>query len=399
MKILHIIPSYLPATFASGPIIPTHNLNKELVKKGVKIVVYTTNLDGKNILNIPIGQEINVDGVKVFYFPITFRPWQYSYKFHQALAKNIEEFDLIHITSVFLSASTLGAYYAKKYRKPYIISPHGSLMKEPLKYKTLKKKIYLYLIEKRNLAEATVHFIVDIEKEDYFKTGLSLKKAIIISNSIDIENLQKYNNIQKHDNIRINFRKKFNIDSDKKIILFLGRLYWIKGFDTLIPAFEKVIKEKSSAVLVLAGPDEGNYKKEIELMIGNRKLIIGKNVIFTGMLTGNDKIAAYQESDVFVLPSYTEALSMAIIEAMSFGIPIITTKNVGSADSILKANAGIVIEKNEQQLTEAILKILNEPNLAKKMGENGKRLVVEKFSADKIANKWIEEYNKIIKNV
>jgi len=131
MKILHIIPSYLPAKLASGPIIPTQNLNKELVKRGIEMVVYTTNLDDQEILDVPLNQEVNINGVKVFYFPIIFKSWQYSYKLHRALAKNIKDFDLIHISSVFLSVSTLGAYYAKKYKKPYIISPHGSLMDEP----------------------------------------------------------------------------------------------------------------------------------------------------------------------------------------------------------------------------------------------------------------------------
>ncbi|MEK7162806.1 MAG: glycosyltransferase [Patescibacteria group bacterium] len=63
-----------------------------------------------------------------------------------------------------------------------------------------------------------------------------------------------------------------------------------------------------------------------------------------------------------------------------------------------KVGAGIVIEKDEKQLTEAILKILNNPDLAKKMGENGRKLVEKEFSCDKVAEKWTKEYNKIIKN-
>ena len=79
MKILHVIPSYLPAIFASGPIIPTHALNKELAKNGIEVVVYTINIDGDKTLDVPLNREVVIDGVKVFYFSVTFRPWQYSF--------------------------------------------------------------------------------------------------------------------------------------------------------------------------------------------------------------------------------------------------------------------------------------------------------------------------------
>lgn len=289
MKILHIIPTYFPAHRYGGPIKSVHELNKWLVKKGADVTVYTTNLDGEGVLDVPLGREVIIDGVKVYYFPITFRSWQYSRLLHCALAKNIKDFDLIHITSVFLAASTLGAYYAKKFKKPYIISPRGSLMKKPLARKSsLKKKIYLNLIEKRNLKDAIIHFTTEIEKEEYLKAGFPLKNFIIISNGLDIEEFNK----------KVApgfFRQKFGISCDKEIVLFLSRLSWKKGLDTLIPAFTKVTEKNSKAILVLAGGDDEGYKKEIEKQIANSKLRSGK-VIFTGMIGGDDKIAAYRDS-------------------------------------------------------------------------------------------------------
>jgi len=423
MKILHIIPSYLPAKLASGPIIPTQNLNKELVKRGIEMVVYTTNLDDQEILDVPLNQEVNINGVKVFYFPIIFKSWQYSYKLHRALAKNIKDFDLIHITSVFLSVSTLGAYYAKKYKKPYIISPHGSLMDEPLKHHSPKKWLYVSLFEKRNLKNASaIHFLIEQEKEDYLKTGLPLKRAIIIPNSLDIEDYEIRNQYE-NTKLRKGFREKFGISPDKKVILFLSRLNWIKGLDTLIPAFAGVIKKKPDCVLVLAGPDEKGYKKEIIKMIDeinietsdvlrtsdvqdinphkSAEISINQcfNIIFTGMLIGEEKFAAFRESDVFVLPSYSENFGNVVLEAMYFGLPVIITKYVGISPSIKKAGAGLVINKDEKQLAEAILKILDNPDLAKKMGEAGKQLVKTEFSSEKVAEKWIEEYRNLIKNI
>ena len=402
MKILHIVPTYYPAFRYGGPIKSVHELNKWLVKKGVEVTVYTTDIDGSEYLNVPLKQEVIIDGVKVYYFPVSFRPWEYSYSLHLALSKNIKNFDVVHITSVFLSVSSLGAYYAKKFNKPYIISPRGSLMVEPLKRKSpFKKKIYISLIEKRNLWDSVaIHFTTEAEKEEYLKAGLPLKKGIIIPNGLDIQpEFQSYE-AKPH---KIGFREKFGISPDKKVILFLSRLNWKKGLDTLIPAFSEVIKEEPKAILVIAGGDEENYQKEVLRIIDKTNLRTSNvlrtsdvpNIVFTGMLLGKDKTAAYSESDVFVLPSYAENFGIVVIEAMYFGLPVIITKNVGISPSVEKSGAGIVIEKDEKQLTEAILRILNNPDLAKKIGERGKRLVETEFSWPEIASRFMEAYKNL----
>ncbi|MEK7162808.1 MAG: glycosyltransferase [Patescibacteria group bacterium] len=392
MKILHIVPAYFPAIRYGGPIKSVHELNKWLVKNGADVAVYTTNIDGLDNLNVSLGEAVNIDGVKVFYFPISFRPWKYSFAFHRILAKNIKDFDLIHITSVFLAASTLGAYYAKKFKKPYIISPRGSFMEEPLKYYPLKKKIYISLIEKRNLAGAeAIHFTVEKEKNDYLKLNIPLKKTIIIPNGIDFSN---YINIDPINN----FREKFGISKDRLVVLFMGRLHKIKGLDTLIPAFAEVIKKEPKAILVLAGPDDDGYGEKIKLQITNYKLKIGKDVIFVGMILGEDKIAAYRESDIFVLSSYSENFGMAVVEAMIVGKPVVVTKGVGISKEVEAAGAGLVVEKDVSQIADAILKFLENPQIAAEMGRRGRELVEKEFSSEKVAEKWIEEYNKILQN-
>ena len=393
MKILHISSSYWPAFEMGGPIQSVYLLNKFLVEKGVEITVYTTNAGLKN-KNILLKKETNLDGVKIFYFPYYgYIHWTFSPALCWAVRKNIKNFDLIHITGVWNFPVAAAAFWARFYKKPYIISPRGSLMKEPMEKKSsFIKKLFIFLFVRRDLKNASaVHFTVEAEKEEYLKAGLPLKKAIIISNSFDMEEFKK----EIPENF---FRNKFNISADKKIILFLSRLNWKKGLDTLIPAFAEVVKKEPKAVLVLAGPDENNYKKEIELKIVNCKMKINNEVVFTGMLIGDDKIAAYRESDVFVLPSYSENFGMAVVEAMAAGLPVVITKGVGISPSIEKVGAGIVIEKDEKQLTEAILKVLENSQIAAEMGKQGRKLVETEFSSKKVAEKFIKEYNKIIIN-
>jgi glycosyltransferase involved in cell wall biosynthesis len=85
-----------------------------------------------------------------------------------------------------------------------------------------------------------------------------------------------------------------------------------------------------------------------------------------------------------------------VLEAMYSGLPVVITKNVGISPSVEKAEAGLVIEKDERQLAEAILKILNNPDLAQKISEAGKKLTEKEFSWPEIAEKFINEYSEII---
>ena len=387
MKILHIIPTYYPAYARGGPTWSVHNLNKWLVKKGVNVTVYTIDIDIPE--STPKNQEVNVDGVKVYYFKKSFSGiWAYSHSLHKTLKKTASDFDLIHITSTFLAASALGSYYARKNNIPYIISPRGNLMKEPVEKKSFLKKIfYIGLIEEKNLSNASaIHFTVPQEREEYKELGFGYQKEITVPNGIDPGSFEKAESGQ--------FREKFNIPQNKKIILFLGRITWIKGLGILIPAFAEVSKKKPDTLLVVAGGDDEGYKKKVGGWV--RENNIEDNVIFTGMITGKDKTAAYQDSDVFVLPSYSENFGMAVVEAMYMKLPVVVTNGVGIAPYIKEANAGVVINKNKKELTTAILGLLENKKHRINLGENGRKLVEDKFMMSKIADEWVEAYKKIV---
>lgn len=387
MKILHITPSYVPAYSHGGPVVSVHILNKWLVRLGIDVTVYTTNIDGDKKLDVSLNKEVNIDGVKVFYFPLTFRAWEYSSAMLYALKKNIQNFDLIHITSVFLSASLLGAYYAKKHKKPFIVSPRGNFMKQTYGSKSLKKIIYTHFIEKFVLKNAsTIHFTSEAEKRDYIETKLPFKGALVIPNPFENENFDSVGNNILHN--------KWGIKEEAEIVLFVGRLNWVKGFDTLIPAFADVLKKRSNAMLVIAGPDEAGYGAKIKSQISNLK--INEKVIFTGLISGKEKEAVLHESNIFVLPSFSESFSMATIEAMAAGLPVVITKGVAISEEIKNSNTGVVIEKDQKLLTDAIVGLLENKDEAKKMGGRGKEFVYKNFSAESVARRFIEEYNVII---
>ncbi|MCL4404053.1 glycosyltransferase [Patescibacteria group bacterium] len=386
MKILHLIPSYVPARLASGPINAVHNLNTALVKRGVSVTVYTTDLDGPTRLKVPLNQERLIDGVRVVYFPITFRFWQYSRNLHHRLAATAADFDAIHITSVFLSISTLGAYYAKKFGRPYLISPHGSLMKYPLSQSSLKKRLYLALIECRNLKGAVIHLLAKKERQDFLDLRLPCRGTVVVPNGLNMFVLNALDQTTA-------FRKRFKIPDNKKIILFIGRLNKIKGLDTLIPAFAEVVEKEPDAFLLIAGSDDG-YKKQVESLIAHYRL--QQNVSFVGFLLGGDKKAAMEASTVFVQPSYTESVSMALIEAMAAGLPVVVTDSVGISSDIEIAAAGLVVPKESHLLAQALIDILTGKQNGREMGQNGRQLVSEQFTLEATGQAMEAAYRRII---
>lgn len=362
-------------------------MNVGLAEKGVDVTVYTTDLDIDE--SMPRSERVEVDGVDTFYFPCSFEPWEYSWGLHRKLAETAGDFDLIHITSTFLSASTLGAYYARRTDTPYIISPKGNLMVEPLAERSpLKKKLYLNLIEKKNLAGASaIQFTVPKEEREYLEAGLPLQDDILIPNGLNMEDLEA-------DVEPGRFRKEHGIDEDTNMVLFLSRLVWKKGLDTLIPAFARVLQEEPDSTLVIAGSGEERFERELRQMVS--ALGLGDKVKFVGFIMDEEKVSAFQDADIFALTSYSENFGMVVVEAMHFGLPVVITENVGLSDPVKEAGAGKVIEKDAQQTTRAILDLLQNPKERKKMGQAGKKLVKGKFAMDKVADQWKKEYKRII---
>ena len=199
------------------------------------------------------------------------------------------------------------------------------------------------------------------EADQYMRMGVPEEKIAIIPNGLD---LSEYANLPP----KGAFKSKFGIPEEKKIILYLGRIHKIKGIDFLIKAYAYLINDMhyKEVLLVIAGPDDG-YLKEAKSLAS--ALGISKHVLFTGPLYGQDKLEAYVDSDVVVLPSRYETFPMTILEAYACGKPVIASKVGGLEDLIINGETGLLFEpENVKQLAESIFNLLNGNEVAKKNG-------------------------------
>ena len=327
MKILHLCPEL---NISSGGISnAVLNLSYVLNKLTDLSTIYSINKNSRQ-------QDLFIHEYSDLYKNVKLlngfgRKYIISIPFIKYLFKNIKKYDIVHIHSLFTFSTLIGSILANVNRKPYIIEPHGSLIPESLNLGSKHlKNIYLKNIDKFVIGNSSaVHFSSKLEADKSHKSGVKIPFSIIVPNGIN----QYEFNIEIKENF---LRKKFNIPDDQIVITFLGRLAYEKGFDTLIPAFQRLSHYNDNVVLVIIGPDYKGYKGLLQDLI--KKHSISTHVIISDPLYGSDKVNALLDSDIFVHPSYgTENFGISIAEAMYAKLPVVISNNVGlSNEAILR---------------------------------------------------------------
>ena len=176
----------------------------------------------------------------------------------ELLRENIKFFDIVYIVYVWNYPVAAASHYARKFGVPYIISPVGTLFTKTFSHKSWKKVPYFKLISERDLRNASaIHYTTPHESELCHKELNLSNKALVVPNGM---NLSEYKKIPNPKNLQNTYPHL----KGKKIILFLGRICWIKGLDRLIPAFAKLYEKRKDIHLLIVGNDEDNYAKEVK---------------------------------------------------------------------------------------------------------------------------------------
>lgn len=385
MKLLHVVPTYIPAYRYGGPIYSVHGLCKALAELGHDVHVFTTNVDGDSDSDIPLGAPVELDGVNVWYFPSRrLRRLYWSPPMKEALEKQMQDFDILHLHSIFLWPTWAAARIAYKVGKPYIIAPRGMLVKELINKKSrFAKSLWIGLIEQRNLENASaIHATTENEKKEAEKFCFRLPPVYVVSNGVDVEELRRQPQ-------RV-AQAIESIIQKKPFILFLGRINWKKGLDRLVPALTYI----PDMPLVIAGNDEENYRPTIEALASSHG--VSERIIFTGPVYGDDKAALLQNAAVLVLPSYSENFGNVVLEAMAVGCPVVVTPEVGIADIVRTSGAGLVVNGSPEALGKGLRYMAANPQELKNMGVKGQQAVEKYFTWSLVGKRMVEMYNDII---
>lgn len=387
MKILQIVPSI--SLVYGGPSQMVLGLAPALAKAGAEVTVITTDSNGdvgQKPLDVPLNVPIQQDGYEIIYFRCSpFRRYKFSLDLLKWLNTHAHEYDIAHIHALFSPVSSVAASVCRQKKLPYILRPLGTLDPADLQKKKQLKKLYVEIIERRNLAgAAAIHFTSEQEAKISARFGVNTRDLVIPLGVIPPQK-QAENTVLS----------QLGIPQDVPLILFMSRIEPKKGLNLLIPALEKLLASGNNFHFVLAGtnPQDPDYEQQIKEQIANSSLRSHSTI--TGFVTGALKASLLQAADLFVLPSYYENFGIAVAEAMVAGLPVVISDQVHIWEQVRDSESGWVGTTEVESFVELLQQALQNPQECQRRGLNAQNYALQNFSWDAIAQQMIQAYREV----
>jgi glycosyltransferase involved in cell wall biosynthesis len=323
--------------------------------------------------NIPVHLH-NVKG------PVSFG-WQPGLKL--SLART--ELNVLHLHGLWMYPSVAAIGWSENER-PRVISPHGMLDPWALKNSWAKKRIAQLVFENRNLTGAAcLHALCDAERDAIRACGIEVPIAVI-PNGVDLSEAEG-------PFLEPNWNER--IPKGAKVLLYLGRIHPKKGLDPLLEAISRLQSRHAERWhLVVAGWDQEDY----EAKLGSRatSLELDHRVHFVGPQFGADKKASFARADAFILPSFSEGLPMAVLEAWSFNLPVFMTEACNLPEGF-RAGAAFEITTDPVEMARVLDEVIEmrDEELAR-VGRAGRKLVEEKFTWSTVAEQMADVYRWVL---
>ncbi len=289
-----------------------------------------------------------------------------------------ERFDIVQLQSLWSLDYHKMALICREHHIPYLITPRGMLEPWSLSQKKWKKRLAMLFYQKEDLNQAScIYTTADMEARNVRNLGIKAPCSVI-PNGIETDS----------------YPCRTNPGIVKKQILFLSRIHVKKGIELLIDAWKNLHSEFQDWRIKIVGNGEENYIASLKSKIS--ELGLQDCIEILPPVFGQAKVELYQNSAFFVLPSYSENFGMVIAEAMSCGVPIITSEftpwpflNKENAGWSIKLNSGIL----ESTLKEALSL---SPETRYGMGQNAARLVREKYDYHNVAMQTMQLYDWLL---
>lgn len=373
MRVLHVIPSYLPAWRYGGPVRAVHSLARAQVASGDTVEVFTTNVDGDRVLDVPTTRAVERDRVAIRYFAIG-RPRRLARApgLRRALHARIAEFDIVHLHSVFQWPTLVAARAAEHHRVPYVVAPRGMLVRELIENRgRWRKRAWLELFERRTLREAAAVLATsEVEAAEIRSLHLAETPIRVVPNGVPEPESEDRGTVSSAVEAASRLRP---------MILFLGRLSWKKGVDLLI----RTLPALPTAHLVVAGNDDESLQPALLALA--RHCAVGDRVHFVGEVRGGAKQKLLAAATIFALPSLSENFGNAVLEALVAGVPAVLTPGVGLAPAAAAAGAALLCEREPGALGREIGALLADSARRERMSHAGRHLAAVEFTWSRVA--------------
>jgi len=281
-----------------------------------------------------------------------------------------EKFDVIETFTH--DSNTLALPLAWAARVPIRIATHHGIVAGIPRW---RENLHAWMINS-NFAQHIVA-VSGMTRQKLLDEGIQVQRIVVIQNGIAPLPLEGVN--------RSEVRKEAGMEADDLVLLAVGRLVYSKAHEILIAAMPTVLQKFPNAKVGICG--DGVLRTKLEAQI--EALGLSASVKLLGE---SDHVAKFLASaDVFVLPSLWEGLPIALLEAMSAGLPVISTKVEGVEEVIVEGENGLLVPiGNSAALADAITQLLADPQLRRKMGAASKAKVLEFYTVDRMCEQYLK---------
>ena len=295
----------------------------------------------------------------------------YAPAVRRGLEQALEREDaLLHLNLGFTHLNLVGRRCARRRGVPYVFTPHAVYGRHHLARRSLSKRAFHRVFERRVLADAAaVQALVPAEAEAICDYGAAAERVHVIPNGIDLDEFDRRQPATP-------LAERLGFDADDGVVLFLARLNASKGLDLLIPAFAAARAGPGRTWrLVVAGPDDGFLDQARALAAEHG---VADHVHFPGALRGADKYQALHDADVFALTSYAEGMPVSVLEACAAGTPAVVTDRC-NLPAVAEAGAGRVCRPEVGDAAEALRGVMHTDDRGA-MARAARRLVSQSYA-------------------
>lgn len=384
MKVLFISHAFAPHYHLGGPAYSVSRLAKELGEAGVHVTVLYFLPYEESLVDVTVYENVDVIPVRSDsgFFSNLARKFGAGYRFVPRamgiIEKEVRKADLVHLHLGFIYPGFLAARACKMASVPLIYHARGNLHPNRLQYGSWKKNIYLKLFEEYVLRRSSTCIALNSVEKDVLKNFVPRSKIEVIPNGIDAQ----ASSLSRGNRVRARPFK----------VLYLGRLDPSKGIELLISAIGLLMAESEEAQfhLDIAGAGESSYCSRLRSLC---KVVGVENLVtFHGHLDGEKKQNLMSESNLFILPSEAEGLSIAVLEALASALPILITAECGF-ESEVGAGMGLYCHRDPSSIAAQIREIYKSYD---QFSKNVHRFNIEDYSWGAIRNSMITVYRKAL---
>jgi glycosyltransferase involved in cell wall biosynthesis len=278
--------------------------------------------------------------------------------------------EIVHMHGLWQAQTRRGARAARAAGVPYLIAAHGMAEPWSLRHKALKKKIYTALIEGKNLRRAACLHALSRPEIGHLRTIAPGTPVCFVPNGVDLRPLEDLPP-------RAVLESEFPELAGKFLLLFFGRLHAKKGLDLLAQAYAKLAHDHPELHLILAGRDEGALAPFLRQ---TSDAGLSSRLTWAGHVSGERARQLWGAADAFVLPSYSEGFSMAILEALACRLPVVITIACHFPE-LGAAGGGLIVEPTADGVTAGLRCLLEHlPAQRAELGRKGRALVERDYT-------------------